>query len=166
VVRIHSPRPNRKTPVVLRSQAASDSRFADFPEFQAAHFDGVVSVPLLVSGETIGLANFCHVGDAPMSASALSFLMRLGLPLGALLIASLRDRLERAAQDLADRKLLERAKGLLQAHFQWTEEDAYLRIFRLSRRCRTPMRNIAQLVIESSVESLTEVLKDRGFETT
>jgi ANTAR domain len=151
---------NRKTPVVLRSQAASDSRFADFPEFQAAHFDGVVSVPLIDSGETIGLANFCRVGDAPISANALSFLMRLGLPLSALLIAStLRDRLQKAAQDLADRKLLDRAKGLLQAHFQWSEEDAYLRIRRLSRRCRTPMRGIAQLVIESSVESLTEVFK-------
>ena len=86
--------------------------------------------------------------------------MSLSLPLGTLLIAStLRERLEKAAQDLADRKILERAKGLLQARFQWTEEEAYLRIRRLSRRCRTPMRDIAQLVIESSVESLAEVLK-------
>ncbi len=151
---------DRKTPVVLRSQAASDWRFADFPEFQAAHFDGVISVPLLDSGETIGLANFCRLGDAPISGSALSFLMSLSLPLGALLIAStLRDRLQQAAQDLADRKLLDRAKGLLRAHFQWTEEDAYLRIRRLSRRCRTPMRDIAQLVIESSAESFAEILQ-------
>ena len=151
---------NRKTPVVLRTQAASDWRFADFPEFRAGRFDGVVSVPLLDSGETVGLANFCHIGQAPISASSLSFLMSLSLPLGALLMAStLRDRLRKATQDLADRKLLERAKGLLQARFQWTEEDAYLRIRRLSRRSRTPMRDIAQLVIESSVESLTEVFE-------
>lgn len=151
---------NRKTPVLLRSGAASDWRFADFPEFKAGRFDGVVSVPLLESWETVGLANFCLNGDAPLSASALSLLMSLSLPLGTLLIAStLRERLEKAAQDLADRKILERAKGLLQARFQWTEEEAYLRIRRLSRRCRTPMRDIAQLVIESSVESLAEVLK-------
>ncbi len=151
---------NRKTPVVLRSQAASDWRFADFPEFQTAHFDGVISLPLLDSGETVGLANFCRVGDAPISGSALSFLMSLSLPLGALLIAStLRDRLQKAAQDMADRKLLDRAKGLLQAHFQCTEEEAYLRIRRLSRRYRTPMRDIAQLVIESSAESLAEALQ-------
>ena len=150
---------NRKTPVVLRSQAASDRRFADFPEFQAGRFDGVVSVPLLDSGETVGLANFCRHGDAPLSASALSLLMSLSLPLGTLLIAStLRDRLQKTAQELADRKVFERAKGLLQARFQWTEEEAYLRIRRLSRRCRTPMRDIAQLVIESSPESLAEIL--------
>ena len=151
---------NRKTPVVLRSGAASDWRFAGFPEFQAARFDGVVSVALLDSGETVGLANFCRDGDAPLSAGALSLLMSLSLPLGTLLIAStLRERLEKAAQDLADRKVFERAKGLLQARFQWTEEEAYLRIRRLSRRCRTPMRDIAQLVIESSVQSLAEVLQ-------
>jgi AmiR/NasT family two-component response regulator len=86
--------------------------------------------------------------------------MSLSLPLGALLIAStLRDQLQKATQDLADRKLLQRAKGLLQARFQWTEEDAYLRIRRLSRRRRAPMRDIAQLVIESTVEFLTEVFK-------
>ena len=151
---------NRKTPVVLRSQAASDWRFADFPEFQAARFDGVVSVPLLDSGETVGLANFCRDSDAPLGASGLSLLVSLSLPLGTLLIAStLRDRLEKTAQELADRKVFERAKGLLQACFQWTEEEAYLRIRRLSRSCRTPMRDIAQLVIESSVESLAEVFQ-------
>jgi hypothetical protein len=151
---------DRKTPVVLRSQEASDWRFANFPEFQAARFDGVVFVPLLDSGETVGLANFCHIGEAPISASSLSFLMSLSLPLGALLIAStLRDGRQKATQDLAGRKLLERAKGLLQARFQLTEKDAYLRIRRLSRRSRTPMRDIAQLVIETGVESLTEVFE-------
>jgi AmiR/NasT family two-component response regulator len=86
--------------------------------------------------------------------------MSLSLPLGTLLIAStLRDRLQKAAQELADRKVFERAKGLLQARFQWTEEEAYLRIRRLSRRCRTPMRDIAQLVIESNPESLAELLR-------
>jgi GAF domain-containing protein len=155
---------NRKTPVVLRSQAASDWRFADLPEFQTARFDGVISVPLLDSGETVGLANFCHIGEEPISDSALSFLMNLSLPLGALLIAStLRDQLRKATQDLVARKLLERAKGLLQAHFQWTEEDAYLRIRRLSRQRRAPMRDIAQLVIDSSAESLAEVWKPEAW---
>lgn len=151
---------DRKTPVVLHALAASDWRFAAFPEFHAGRFDGVVSIPLLDSGQTVGLANFCWVGDAPLSASALSLLMSLSLPLGTLLIAStLRDRLEKTAQDLADRKVLDRAKGLLQARFQWTEEEAYFRIRQLSRRCRTPMRDIAQVVLESSVESLAEVFQ-------
>jgi GAF domain-containing protein len=142
---------NRKTPLVLHADAAADWRFAGFPEFRTGRFQGVVSVPLLDSGEVVGLVNFCRSGDAPLSATALAFLMSLSLPLGALLVAStLVERLRQANQDLADRKLVERAKGMLQARFQWTEEEAYLRIRRSSRRRRIPMREIAREVIESN----------------
>jgi hypothetical protein len=144
---------NRKTPVVLRSHAASDWRFGSFPELKNGRFDGIVSVPLVDSGDPVGLANFCLRGDDPLSAGALSFLMNLSLPLGALLVASaLKDQLQKAQQELADRKIFERAKGILQARFGCTEEEAYLRIRRLSRRNRTPMRTIAELVIESGAE--------------
>ena len=144
---------NRKTPVVLRTGAASDWRFADFPEFRSGRFDGVISVPLVESAETVGVVNFCREGDSPLGGGSLSLLMGLSLPMGTLLVAStLRDRLRKASQDLADRKVFERAKGLLQSRFQWTEEEAYLRMRRLSRRCRTPLREIAQLVIESRAE--------------
>jgi hypothetical protein len=141
---------NRKSPVVLRSQAASDWRFIGFPELDTGRYNGIVSVPLLDSGDAVGLANFCLAGDDPLRASALSFLMNLSLPLGTLLIASaLKDQLQKAHQDLVDRKVVERAKGILQSCCGWTEEEAYLRIRNLSRRNRTPMRKIAELVIES-----------------
>jgi AmiR/NasT family two-component response regulator len=44
---------------------------------------------------------------------------------------------------------VERAKGILQAEFGWTEEEAYLHVRRLSRQNRLPMREIAINVIES-----------------
>jgi hypothetical protein len=151
---------NRQTPIVLRSHAASDWRFAGFPEMGGGRFDGVVSVPLLDSGHTVGLANFCLRGDETLSANALSFLMNLSLPLGTLLVASTwRRQLEEAQQQLADRKVLERAKGILQARFGWTEEEAYLQVRRLSRRSRTPMREIAEFVIESGVELQVEAFE-------
>lgn len=150
---------NRKTPVVLESHTAADWRFCRFPEFQTGKFEGVVSVPLLESAETVGVANFCRVAAAPVTGNALSFLLSLALPLGALLAAStLRDQLDHAQRLLADRKLFERAKGLLQARFSWTEEEAYLRMRNLSRRCRTPMREIARLVIESGTGPLADAL--------
>ena len=153
---------NRTAPVVLHANAAEDWRFAGFPEFQDRKFDGVVSVPLVDSGEVVGIANFCRPGGAPLSAGALNFLMSLSLPLGALLAASsLREQLRQVAQDLADRKLVERAKGLLQARFLWTEEEAYLQLRRLSRRRRTPMREIAQLVVEAGLDHLSEAWPDR-----
>jgi GAF domain-containing protein len=150
---------NRKTPLVLQSHAAADWRFTGFPEFQSGRFQGVVSIPLLDSGETVGVANFCRTSDASWSGPALAFLMSLSLPLGALLsAASLREQLQKANRDLAGRKLVERAKGLLQAHFQCSEEESYLRIRRLSRRRRTPMWEVARELIESGTEHLGEAL--------
>jgi two-component system, response regulator PdtaR len=142
---------NRKMPVVLPANAGADWRFRAFPEFQTRRLDGVVSIPLLDSGDVVGVANFRRTADAPLSADTLTFLISLSLPLGSLLVAStLRDQLERAHRDLADRKLVERAKGLLQERFQWTEEEAYLHLRHSSRRRRTPMREIAREIIEQS----------------
>ena len=54
-------------------------------------------------------------------------------------------------QKLEDRKLLDRAKGILQARFGWTEEEAYYHLRRTSRQSRAPMRSIAQHVIQKAV---------------
>jgi AmiR/NasT family two-component response regulator len=82
-------------------------------------------------------------------------LLNLGVPLGSLLVgAAVRKRLEsaleRTKQQLEDRKLLERAKGLLQTRYRWTEEKAYFYIRRRSRQLRVPKRNIAAQVIETA----------------
>jgi hypothetical protein len=138
----------RSTAVVLHEQACADRRFDNLPEFRRHRFQGGVSIPLQDAGEVVGIANFCRSRPVPLPPRELSFLLSLSLPLGALLNGeALRERLERATQMLADRKLLERAKGLLQAHLGWSEEEAYLHIRRLSRQQRTPMREIAREVI-------------------
>jgi AmiR/NasT family two-component response regulator len=62
----------------------------------------------------------------------------------------------RLAQRLADRKLYDRAKGLLQAIHAWTEEEAYQHLRRTSRRRRIAMREIALEVIEQGRPPLVE----------
>jgi AmiR/NasT family two-component response regulator len=57
--------------------------------------------------------------------------------------------LDQIKQQLEDRKLMERAKGLLQTRYRWTEERAYYHIRRLSRQQRTPKRIVAAHVIEA-----------------
>ena len=47
------------------------------------------------------------------------------------------------------RKLVERAKGILQRKHGLTEEEAYLRLRNESRRLRRPMRDLAEAVILS-----------------
>jgi uroporphyrinogen-III synthase len=48
---------------------------------------------------------------------------------------------------LETRKLVERAKGILQYKHNLSEEDAYLRLRNESRRLRRPMRDLAEAVI-------------------
>ena len=64
----------------------------------------------------------------------------------------LETEVEALSRKLADRKLLDRAKGLLQASHQWTEEEAYLHLRRTSRQRRTPMRDVAREIIDQIID--------------
>ncbi len=52
-----------------------------------------------------------------------------------------------AKRALEIRKVVERAKGILQAKYSITEEDAYLKLRNESRRLRRPMRDLAEAII-------------------
>jgi signal transduction protein with GAF and PtsI domain len=142
-----------QTAVVLARDAWSDWRFEGFPEFLRNRFPAAASIQLIEAGEVVGVANVCRVLPAAYNNGEVAFLRSLSLPLGALISHSaarqkLESEVEELSRKLADRKLLERAKGLLQARHQWTEEEAYLHLRRLSRQRRTPMRLIAREVIQ------------------
>jgi GAF domain-containing protein len=146
---------DRTTPIVLHGGAWADWRFADLPEFKAGRFEGVVSIPLMDAAVVVGMVNFCRVERIALRPQELSLLLDLSLPLAALLTASaLREQLQTTTQRLVDRKLLDRAKGLLQEDLGWSEEQAYMHIRRLSRQQRTPMREIAQRLIQTGKQRL------------
>lgn len=143
---------NRNAPLVVHEQAWADARFAGLPEFTLHRFEGVASIPLIESGAVIGILNVCRSRRAGLQGSALSFLLTLSVPVSALVAgeaarAGLRREIDNLNRRLADRKLLERAKGLVQTRFQWSEEQAYLHLRNISRRRRTPLREIAAEVI-------------------
>jgi AmiR/NasT family two-component response regulator len=54
---------------------------------------------------------------------------------------------------LEDRKLVERAKGILMQRHALSEEDAYLRLRNDSRRSRRAMRDLAEQIIASEVKA-------------
>ena len=63
-------------------------------------------------------------------------------------------------RQLETRKLVERAKGILQQKHKLTEEEAYLRLRNESRRLRRPMRDLAEAIIMS--EELSSNVDGRG----
>jgi hypothetical protein len=142
VIAAHS---ERQLPIVLHEAAWTDDRFAIFPEIHDRRVETLVSIPAIHDGSSVGLLNICRGDRSPLPAGDAATLFGLSLPMGALLAAGL--EFARVSEQLADRKLLDRAKGILQARLAWTEEEAYLHLRRTSRRRRTALRDIAREVI-------------------
>ena len=137
---------------VLEKCAWQDWRFQNLPEFLQNRFESTISIPVLEEGKLSGIANFCYRPATNYSVHQIGFLAGLSLPLGSILAKTrLESEIEELSRKLADRKLLDRAKGVLQARFGWTEEEAYYPLRRTSRQSRAPMRSIAQHVIRNSV---------------
>ncbi len=62
---------------------------------------------------------------------------------------ALQNQTETLQQALAERKLLERAKGILMKRAELSEEDAFLRLQKLSRTKNTRMVDIAKTIIDA-----------------
>jgi signal transduction protein with GAF and PtsI domain len=151
----------RQAPIILYDAAWSDPRFEALPEFRKNRFEGVVSIPLLDTGQVVGMLDVCRTRRVVVQPREFAFLLGLSVPIGALLAtvvakSNLERELEKLTRQLADRGVMERAKGLIQERFGWTEEQAYFSIRNLSRRRRMPMREIAREVIAGAMDILKQ----------
>jgi len=75
---------------------------------------------------------------------------------------------DRIVENLNDRKLIEKAKGLIMKKYGMNEEDAYNYIRKLSMDKRCPMKQIADIILISERESKDEnesINKRTLFET-
>ena len=61
--------------------------------------------------------------------------------------ARLTEETAEVKRQLETRKVVERAKGILQRRQNLTEEEAYLRMRNESRRLRRPMKDLAEAII-------------------
>jgi hypothetical protein len=140
-----------------------DPNFARFPETIAFEFSSLLAFPLREENQLVGILTLCRKDARAFGRVEMEFVGKLSDALVAAMkdyarrneVDSLREKLRSARQEnallekrLAERKLVERAKGLLQMHYGWTEEDAYYHLRKTSRQQRTPMALIAQRIID------------------
>ncbi len=144
-----------KSVVALASNAASDRRFKRFPALIEDTYDAFLSVPLVSGGDIIGVINVHHRDMHEHSSDEVALLTFVGEQMGGAISKSvlaernaqlLEETLEMKRQ-LETRKLVERAKGILQQKHALSEEEAYLRLRNESRRLRRPMRDLAEAII-------------------
>ncbi len=144
-----------KSAVALSSHAFADSRFKLFTTLIEDTYEALLSVPLIRGGEVIGVLNVHHREPHVHTPQEISVLCFLGEQMGgALAYSMLADhniKLKKEAllvrQQLEERKLVERAKGILQQRFSLTEEEAYQRLREESRRLRRSIREVSEAVL-------------------
>ena len=144
-----------KSVVVLSSNASADPRFKRLKALVEDTYQAFASVPLMSKGEVLGVVNVHHRDQHEYTTDEISMLTFTGEQMGSAIAKEfLEDENERLVSEKEDlkrqletRKLVERAKGLLQARHNLTEEEAYLRLRNESRRLRRPMRELAEAII-------------------
>ncbi|HTW67322.1 MAG TPA: GAF domain-containing protein [Bryobacteraceae bacterium] len=144
-----------KSVVALSSKAGADARFKRFQVLVEDTYEAFLSVPLVSGGDVIGVINVHHREIHNHNGEEISLLTFIGEQMGGAIAKSnlsetnarlMEETLEMKRQ-LETRKLVERAKGILQQRHSLTEEEAYLRLRNESRRLRRPMKELAEAII-------------------
>ena len=139
-----------REPVAVFQEAFKDPRFQRFNELPEDRYEAFVSVPLFSRGRLVGVMNLQHREPHVYSDRDIRLLSTVGSLAGAEIeLARLETQNSDLSQQLETRKLVERAKGILQRDLGLTEEQAYLSIQRQSRQKRKTMKEIAEAIVLS-----------------
>ncbi len=141
--------------VALSENAATDARFKYFQALIEDTYEAFASVPLVSGGDVVGVINVHHRerhDHAPEEIALLTFVgEQMGIAVAKSMLVDQNARLQQEAHEakrqLEIRKIVERAKGILQHRHNLTEEEAYLRLRNESRRLRRPMKDLAEAII-------------------
>jgi FixJ family two-component response regulator len=137
-----------REPVVITESAHSDPRFKLFNELPEDRFEGFLSVPLVSGGRLVGVINLQNRAPRQYTKREVRLVATIGFLVGAEVE---RARLENEKSELSgmleSRKLMERAKGILQRDLKISEEDAYRTLQRESQKRRKSMKEIAESII-------------------
>lgn len=136
--------------VAISGGAMRDKRFRRFSQLPEDGFEAFLSVPILAGGRLIGVLNLQRRQYHEHSPQETRLASTIGHLVGAEIErARLDSEVAKLTGQLATRKLIERAKGILQRDLGLTEEQSYLKLQQESRRRRMPMKQVAEAVVLS-----------------
>ncbi len=139
-----------REPVAIPERAAQDPRFQFFHELPEDSYEAFLSVPVMCRGRVVGVINLQHKQHHVYRRREIRMISTVGFLVGAEIeLARLEEANLTLAEQLQTRKLVERAKGILQRDLGLNEEQAYLALQRQSRQKRRPMKEIAEAIVLS-----------------
>src|SRR6266436_5352540 len=137
-------------PVAVAEKAAQDPRFQFFHELPEDSYEAFLSVPLMCRGRVVGVINLQHRMPHVYKPRQIRLISTIGFLVGAEIeLARLEEANSNLSEQLQTRKLVERAKGILQREFKLSEEEAYLALQRQSRQKRIAMKDLAEAIVLS-----------------
>ena len=143
--------------VALSDRASEDPRFSSFAALPEDRFEAMLCTPIVCANRVVGVINVQHRQPYVHTDLQKRLLATLGIFVGAEIE---RARLETENLELAhrleSRKIVDKAKGILQRDLAVTEEEAYRTMQRESRQRRRSMREIAEAIL------LAEQLRQRA----
>ena len=146
-----------KRPVTISHHASADPRFQSFNELPEDRYEAFLSVPVLSRDKLVGVINLQHCQPHTYSQREIQLVSTIGFLVGAEIeMARLESENSELSEQLETRKVVERAKGILQRDFKLSEEKAYLTLQRQSRQRRKPMKEIAEAIVLSEEIKLTQ----------
>jgi signal transduction protein with GAF and PtsI domain len=137
-----------RQPVAVGRHAWEDPRFQTFNELPEDRYEAFLSVPVLSRGKLVGVINLQHRQPHDHSRQDIQLISTVGFLVGAEIeMARLEVENTQLSERLETRKIVERAKGILQRDLGVTEEEAYLTIQRQSRQRRKTKKEIAEAIV-------------------
>jgi uroporphyrinogen-III synthase len=137
-----------REPVAVGQSAFRDPRFQFFQELPEDRYEALLSVPLLSGGQTVGVINLHHRLPHRHTSEEIKFVSTIGFLVGSEVErARLESEVNVLTERLEARKVVERAKGILQSSMGVTEAEAYHTLQRQSRQRRKPMKEIAEAIL-------------------
>lgn len=139
-----------REPVAIARNAAGDTRFKTFKDLPEDRFEAFLSVPLLSRDKLVGVINVQHKKPHEHTQREIQLMSTIGFLVGAEIEMA---RLEMESAELSDRletrKVVDRAKGILQRDLKIDEESAYAALRKQSRQKRRSMRELAEAIVLS-----------------
>jgi uroporphyrinogen-III synthase len=137
-----------REPVAIASNASNDPRFVIFKNLPEDHFEAILCTPIISASKVVGVINLQHRLSYQHTASEVRLISMLGFLVGAEIErARLETENTQLAGRLETRKVVDRAKGILQRDLEITEDEAYRTMQRESRQRRKSMREIAEAIL-------------------
>jgi uroporphyrinogen-III synthase len=137
-----------RRPVAVGHHAFEDPRFQVFNELPEDRYEAFLSVPVLSRGKLVGVINVQHRQPHVHGEREIQLISTAGFLVGAEIeMARLESQNLQLSEQLEERKIVDRAKGILQRDLNLSEEEAYLTIQRQSRQRRKTKKEIAEAII-------------------